>query len=160
MAKRKSAKSGYRSVDFTTHRQNFVDREKDAETDPLYQAFVDYWHHIAAGKTKTEAAIDAIADHNLGGIDGIDAVHFRRLAKKHVTGPLDVQFAAIANSKKENRDFKMIEWIVRGSSKLPVDTWEEFEAAYHDSGIGDVPHLLDVVKLYLMRVGYKRAKKD
>ena len=157
MAKRKRDKSKPRSIDFTTHRQNFVDREKDAETDPLYQAFVDYWHHITAGKNKTEAAQYAIVDHNLG---DIDAVNFRRLAKKHVTAPEDVQFTAIANSKKENRDFKMIEFIVRGSSELPVDTWEEFEAAYHDSGIGDVPHLLDVVKLHLLRVGYKRAKKD
>ena len=138
MAKRKSDKSKPQTFTFT-----------DARPDPLYQAFDKYWKYLEQGLNQTAAVTRALVDAKC---DDINPSHFRRLARQ-TKDPI----AEAAKSRKENRDFKLIELMVRRASKLPVDRWDQFEAAFHDSGL-PAP-LLDIAKIYLLRVGYKQAKK-
>ena len=129
MAKRKSAKSKPQTVTFT-----------DARPDPLYQAFKEYWRNVDAGKNHTDAAINAMVDF---GID-MDDKHFRRCARR-AKDPI----AEIRKSNNENRDFKLIEYLVRKRYKEPVETWDQFEAAFHACGLP--PNVLENVKRHLFQ---------
>ena len=119
-------------------------------SDPMYQAFEKYWKYLEQGLNQSAAVTRALSETKC---EYIKPSHFRRLAilAKDL-------LSKAAKSRKENRDFKLIEFLVRSTSKLPVDTWEQFEAAFHDSGLP--PVLLEIAKLHLLRVGYKHAKKD
>ncbi len=130
-----------------TSRKQKPQTPADTRPDRLTQAFKEYWRNVDAGKNHTNAALYVLRDY---GIEMNDK-HFRRCARR-VKGSI----AEIKGRSQGERDYHLIEHLVRNRYKEPLETWEHFDAAFHACGLP--PAMLANVKRYLQADGYDFAK--
>ena len=114
----------------------------DARPDPLTHAFKEYWQNVDAGKNHTNVAIFMMRDY---GVEMHDK-QFRRCARR-----LKDKIGEIRGWKQGERDYHLIEHLVRYRYKEPVESWDQFDAAFHACGLP--PAMLHGVKQFLQAGG-------
>ena len=114
----------------------------DARADPLTHAFKEYWRNVDAGKSHTNAAIFVMRDY---GIEMNDK-QFRRCARR-----VKNKIGEIRGREQGERDYHLIEHLVRHRYKEPVASWDEFDAAFHACGLPRT--MLRGVKQFLQACG-------
>ncbi len=97
-----------------------------ARSDPLTHAFKEYWRNVDARKNHTNAAIFVMRDY---GIEMNDK-HFRRCARR-----VKNKIGEIRGREQGERDYYLIEHLVRHRYKQPVESWDQFDAAFKACGL-------------------------
>ena len=119
----------------------------DTRPDPLTHAFKEYWRNVDAGKNHTNAALYVLRDY---GIEMNDK-QFRRCPSR-VKGKI----GEIKGRQQGDRDYYLVEHLVRNRYKEPLESWEAFDVAFHACGLPS--SMLPNVKLHLQADGYDFAK--
>jgi len=110
--------------------------------DPLTHAFTEYWRNVDAGKNHTNAARFVMRDY---GIEMNDK-QFRRCARR-----VKDKVREVKGFSKGERDYHLIEHLVRHRYKVPIETWDDFDAAFHACGLPRT--MLRGVKEFLQATG-------
>jgi len=120
-----------------------------AGPDPLTHAFKEYWRNVDAGKNHTNAARFVMRDY---GIEMNDK-QFRRCARR-----VKEKIREIKGFRQGERDYHLIEHLVRHRYKDPIETWDEFDAAFHACGLPR--SMLRGVKQFLQATGTTLTQDD
>ena len=118
-----------------------------AGPDPLSHAFTEYWRNVEAGKNHTNAARFVMRDY---GIEMNDK-QFRRCARR-----VKENIREVKGVRQGERDYHLIEHLVRHRYKDPIETWEGFDAAFHACGLPR--SMLRGVKQFLQATGTTFAR--
>ena len=122
-------------------------KQQATVTDPLTQAFAEYWRNINAGKNHTNAAIFVMRDYGIA----MNDKHFRRCARR-----IKNRLAEVKGISADTRDSQLVEHLVRNRFKEPIVSWEQFDAAFMACGLPVV--MLSPVKQCLLAEGYAFAE--
>ena len=112
-------------------------------TDPLTQAFAEYWRNINAGKNHTNAAIFVMRDYGIA----MNDKHFRRCARR-----IKNRLPEVKGLAADVRDSQLVEHLVRNRFKEPIESWEQFDAAFMACGLP--VGMLSPAKQCLLAEGY------
>jgi hypothetical protein len=121
----------------------------DTRPDPLTQAFKEYWRNVDAGKNHTNAALYVLRDYGLA----MNDKQFRRCARR-----IKSKIAEAKDRQQGERDYYLIEHLVRHRFKESLESWDQFDAAF--SACGLPTSMLASVKRYLQADGYDFAVAD